>query len=60
MSAEFRATSKDIENARSITGKGAGWIDRLKGALEKDVILPGLAAFVLSRSMSEESLDDES
>ena len=60
MSAEFGATRKDIENARRIIGEGAGWIDRLKNALEKGVILPGIAAFVLSRSMSEESFYDES
>ena len=60
MSAEFRATRKDIENARRLIGEGAGWIDRLKNVPEKGVILPGLAAFVLDRSMSEENLDDES
>ena len=58
LSAQYGATRKDIANARKIIGQGKGWIDRLKKSLEAGIILPGVAAFVLTQSMNPEMPDE--
>lgn len=59
LAAKYGATREDVANAREIIGEGKGWIDRLRGALQSGVILPGIAAFALGQSMSLENPDDE-
>lgn len=60
LAGQYGGTRKDIQNARKIIGEGKGWIDRLRAGLEKGLILPGIAAGVLSLSMREGGRDEQS
>lgn len=50
------AGRQDVENARRIIADGPGWIDRLRRAVERGVVLPAVGAAVLTPLMGG---DDE-
>ena len=47
------STRADIENARTIIGKGPGWVGRLEKALKTGAILPAIA-FVIFQSFDQD------
>lgn len=45
----YGATRADVQKLREIVGEGPGWLGRLRSALEAGVVLPGIAAALLSQ-----------
>lgn len=46
---KYGLAREDVQNARRIIGEGPGWISRLREALAKGAVLPGVALALMSQ-----------